>query len=175
MSRSIRHEARVLLRHPLGWIACGLGSGLSPLASGTTGSLAAVLLYWATGASEWPWYAHLGLLLVGFGLGVWASAWACRALATDDAAPIVIDEWVGQWMTLAAGLWSWRPHTTEAWLWYLGCGFALFRLADISKPWPASRIDRDLGGGLGAMADDGVAGVYAALAMAGLGWLTGQG
>lgn len=166
MNRSVRHEARVLLRHPLGWIACGFGSGLSPVASGTTGSLAAVVLFWALGASGWPWTAHVAIVTLCFMLGVWASAWACRTLDTDDAAPIVIDEWVGQWMTLAAGLWSWRPHSGD-WSWpiFLGSAFLLFRLADISKPWPASRIDRDLGGGLGAMADDAVAGLYSALAM----------
>ena len=50
MSRHVHDEARVLLRHPWGWIACGFGSGLSPFASGTTGSVAAVLLYWLGGA-----------------------------------------------------------------------------------------------------------------------------
>lgn len=173
MNRSVRNEAHILLRHPLGWIACGFGSGLSPVASGTTGSAAAVALFWAVGASGWHWAAHLVAVVLCFALGVWASAWACQALTTDDAAPIVIDEWVGQWMTLAAGLWSWRPHAGD-WSWpiFLGTGFLLFRFADIFKPWPASRIDRDLGGGLGAMADDAVAGMYSALTMVVIGlWL----
>lgn len=171
MSRDVAREARILLRHPLGWVACGLGSGLSPFASGTTGSAAAVMLFWLGGAATWSWWQLGAVVLATFALGVWASDWACKALVTDDAAPIVVDEWVGQWMTLAAGLCTW-PFQAGSWSWpaFLSCGFLLFRAADIYKPWPASTIDRELGGGLGAMADDAVAGLYSALAMVVLGW-----
>ena len=44
-------------------------------------------------------------------------------------------------------------------------GFVLFRLADITKPWPVSLVDRRLGGGLGIMLDDMIAGAYAGLAL----------
>lgn len=172
MSRDVRREARILLRHPLGWIACGFGSGLSPVASGTTGSAAAVLLYWASGAAHWPLLWNLALIAAAFAIGVWASGWACTALRTDDAAPIVMDEWVGQWLTLAIGWITWSA-VPGPWSWpaFLICGFLLFRVADIFKPWPASRIDRDLGGGLGAMADDAVAALYSAAALALLGFI----
>ncbi len=170
MSRDVRREARVLLTHPLGLIACGFGSGLSPWASGTTGSAAAVLLYWLADASAWPLAWSLALIVAVFAIGVPASSWACRALDTDDAAPIVVDEWVGQWLTLAIGALTW-PFALHPWSWlaFLGSGFLLFRIADIVKPWPASKLDRELGGGLGAMADDAVAAVYSALALAAIG------
>jgi phosphatidylglycerophosphatase A len=171
MSRNVRREARILLAHPWGWIACGLGSGLSPVASGTTGSAAAVAIYWIAGADAWPLWLHALLLITGFGVGVLASSWACKSLDTDDAAPIVIDEWVGQWLTLCVGPLLWPPQVHQGWM--LLAGFLLFRLSDIVKPWPASTLDRDLGGGLGAMADDAVAGVYSALTLAALGWILG--
>jgi phosphatidylglycerophosphatase A len=170
MKRDVRREARVLLRHPAGWVASGLGSGLSPWASGTTGSAAAVVLFWLLGATDWPCWAHLAIVGLLFGAGVWAADWACRQLGIDDASPIVIDEWAGQWLTLAVGAASWplgqsRPLDIS----YLLAGFLLFRLADIVKPWPASALDRQLGGGLGAMADDMVAALYSAAALAGMG------
>jgi len=170
MSCDVRHEARIVLAHPHGWIASGFGSGLSPWASGTTGSAAAVVLFVLCGAAAWPWW--LNLLVVGstFAVGVLSAGWVCRALDSEDASVIVIDEWVGQWLTLSLGLLTWPM--THAWSWptFLVCGFLLFRLADIVKPWPASKLDRDLGGGLGAMADDAVAGLYSALALMALGW-----
>lgn len=172
MSRHVRDEARVLLRHPWGWVACGFGSGLSPFASGTTGSAAAVLLYWLAGAVAWPLWLSLMVIALVFAIGVPASTWTCNALNTDDASAIVIDEWVGQWLTLAVGAIYW-PFALHRWSWlgFLACGFLLFRIADIFKPWPASRLDRDLGGGLGAMADDAVAAVYSAVALAAIGYL----
>lgn len=175
MSRHVAGEAGVLLRHPLGLIACGFGSGLSPVASGTTGSAVAVALFWLCGATAWPLWLNLVVVAALFGIGVPAASWTCKALATDDASAIVIDEWVGQWLTLASGAATW-PFAAHVWSWeaYLIAGFLLFRVADIFKPWPASVLDRELGGGLGAMADDAAAGVYSALALAGLGWLYAQ-
>lgn len=172
MSRDIRREARVLLAHPAGWVASGFGSGLSPWASGTTGSAAAVLLFWLLGATDWPWWVHLAIVALLFGAGVWAADWACRYLGVDDASPIVIDEWAGQWLTLAVGAATWPfGEGGQLNVAYLLAGFLLFRLADIVKPWPASALDRQLCGGFGAMADDMVAALYSAAALAGLGVL----
>jgi len=76
---------------------------------------------------------------------------------------VVIDEFVGLWLALAAA--------PAGWLWALA-GFALFRFFDIAKPWPASWADRKLKGGFGAMVDDAFAGLYALLALqAGAWWL----
>jgi phosphatidylglycerophosphatase A len=65
---------------------------------------------------------------------------------------VVIDEVVGLWLVLAVA-----PLDPV----YYGLGFALFRLFDIFKPWPVSWVERRFGGGIGIMADDVVAAVYA--------------
>ena len=170
MRRDIRQEAIVLLAHPWGWVASGLGSGLSPWAPGTVGSAVAVGLFVLSGALAWPWWWHLLVLAVAFGLGVLASDWTCRALTTDDASAIVMDEWVGQWLTLAVGAAFWPfggGWMTPA---FYATAFLLFRIADILKPWPASLADRTLHGGFGAMFDDLLAALYSALVVALIGW-----
>jgi len=170
MSRDLRREARILLRHPHGWIASGLGSGFSPWASGTTGSAAAVLIFVVCGAAFWPLWLNLLVAALTFAIGVLSAGWVCRALDSEDASVIVIDEWVGQWLTLSVGVLTWPMGHSWSWPSFLVCGFLLFRLSDILKPWPASKLDREMGGGLDAMADDAVAGVYSALALIALGW-----
>lgn len=151
-------KQRALLRHPAGWIALGFGSGLSPIAPGTAGSLAA-LLPWLALRHLAPIYYAMALV-VGFAAGIWACAVAIRALAVKDPSAVVWDEFVGQWIALAPLLWWPR-----GWLWIL-CGFILFRVFDIGKPWPVSWADRAVPGGLGVMLDDVFAGVYAALVLA---------
>jgi phosphatidylglycerophosphatase A len=170
MKRDPRHEARLLLSHPYGWIATGLGSGLAPIASGTVGSAAVLLLFALLGAHAWPPWLHLAIVGALFLIGVLASDWVCRRLGIDDAAPIVIDEWVGQWMTLAVAAWWWPSQTGWALAVMYALAFAFFRIADIVKPWPARHIDRELGGGVGAMLDDAIAGVYSSLAMLAVAW-----
>ncbi|MBN8728201.1 MAG: phosphatidylglycerophosphatase A [Xanthomonadales bacterium] len=157
-------QRRALLSHPAGWIACGFGSGLSPVAPGTAGSAAALLPWLALRELAWPWY--LLALVLAFALGVWASAVAARRLALADPGAIVWDEFVGQWIALAPLL-AWP----RGWPW-IGAGFLLFRLFDVWKPWPVSWADRRVTGGLGVMLDDVLAGVWAALVLGGLlAWL----
>lgn len=170
MKRDIRQEARLLLAHPWGWIASGFGSGFSPWAPGTAGSAVAVGLFALSGAYSWAWWLHLAILVAAFGLGVLASDWTCRELATDDASAIVMDEWVGQWLTLAAGAAFWPGAGGWTSLAFYASGFVLFRIADILKPWPANLADRSLHGGFGAMFDDLLAALYSALALCALGW-----
>ncbi|HST28180.1 MAG TPA: phosphatidylglycerophosphatase A [Rudaea sp.] len=153
-------QRRTLLRHPAGWIACGFGSGLSPFAPGTAGSLAALLPWLALRELSLPWFALA--LLLAFALGVWVSDWAIRKLSVADPGAVVWDEFVGQWLALAPLL-----FWPRGWLWIVG-GFVLFRVFDIAKPWPVSWADRKISGGLGVMLDDVIAGVYAALALAAL-------
>ena len=149
-------QRRTLLATPAGWIACGLGSGLAPVAQGTFGSLAAIL----------PWLLLRGLslplnllaIVLGFALGVWACEMAGRALGVDDHRALVWDEFVGQWIALL-------PALAAPW-WAVAAGFALFRLFDVWKPWPIRVFDRRLEGGLGVMVDDVVAGVFAAAVLA---------
>ena len=150
-------QRRALLAHPAGWIACGLGSGLSPVAPGTAGSLAALLPWLALRELPWPYYA--AIMVAAFALGVWACHRAVRTLRIDDPGAVVWDEFVGQWIALAPLLWLRRGA------WWICAGFILFRVFDIAKPWPVSWADRRVGGGLGVMLDDVIAGAYAALAL----------
>jgi len=149
-------QRRALLATPAGWIACGLGSGLAPVAQGTFGSLAAILpwLLWR----QLPLPGYLLVVLLAFALGVWACDAAGRALGVDDHRSLVWDEFVGQWIALLPALFA-------PW-WTAIAGFALFRLFDVWKPWPIRWLDRHLKGGLGVMVDDVVAGVFAAIVLA---------
>ena len=158
-------QRRALLTHPGGWIACGFGSGLSPLAPGTAGSLAALLPWLALRELDWPWY--VGALALAFALGTWAANVAITRLRLADPGAVVIDEFVGQWLALLP-----LVLQPRGWPW-LVAGFALFRLFDVWKPWPVSWADRRVGGGLGVMLDDVVAGAYAALLLALGSWLAG--
>lgn len=151
-------QRRRLLASPAGWIACGLGSGLAPVAQGTFGSLAAIAPWLLLRTLAWPFY--LLVLAAAFVLGVWACDAAGRALTVDDHRSLVWDEFVGQWLALLPLL------VLPASWWMVVIGFALFRLFDVWKPWPIGWLDRRVKGGLGVMADDAVAGAFAALVLA---------
>jgi phosphatidylglycerophosphatase A len=143
-------------------LATWFGAGRLPRAPGTWGSLAALpfaaVLNWSGGA----WLVLLAALAV-FGLGVWASDRYMAAYRLHDPAAIVVDEVVGQLLTLAL-----LPLTPIAYL----LGFLLFRVADMLKPWPAAWIDRTVADAFGVMLDDVVAAIYAgALALLLLSWL----
>jgi len=160
----LTHEQRKLvLARPAGWIALGFGAGLSPLAPGTAGSLAALLPWLLLRELAWPYY--LLALLLAFGLGVWACGWLVRTLRIDDPSAAVFDEFVGQWLALLPLQWL-----VGGWWWIL-CGFILFRIFDVWKPWPVSWADARVEGGLGVMLDDVIAGVYAALLLGAMRWL----
>jgi phosphatidylglycerophosphatase A len=148
-------QRRALLATPAGWLACGFGSGLAPVAQGTFGSLAAIL--------PWLWLRHYALpinllvIVLGFAMGVWACDVAGRALGVDDHRSLVWDEFVGQWIALL-------PALLAPW-WSIVAGFALFRLFDVWKPWPIRWLDRHLKGGMGVMIDDVIAGLFAAIVL----------
>ena len=148
-------QRRALLATPAGWIACGLGSGLAPVAQGTFGSLAAILPWLLLREVSLP--LNLLVIVLGFALGVWACGMAGRALGVDDHRALVWDEFVGLWIALL-------PALLAPW-WAVVIGFALFRLFDVWKPWPIRVFDRRLKGGLGVMVDDVVAGVFAAVVL----------
>lgn len=143
--------------HPLSLLATWGGVGLARLAPGTWGSAAALppaaAIAWLAG----PWGLGAAALAL-FAAGVPAAAWIGRS-GEHDARAIVVDEVAGQWLALV-------PVCHESW--YYLPAFLLFRIADIAKPWPASWIDRHVHSGFGVMLDDAVAGLYAALAVAGV-------
>jgi len=151
-------QRRAVLGSPAGWIASGFGSGLSPVAPGTAGSLAALLPWLAL--RELPSWWYVALVALAFVLGTWASNVVIGRLRIEDPGVIVWDEFVGQWIALMPLLWIAR-----GWPWIVA-GFALFRLFDVWKPWPVSWADRKVKGGVGVMLDDVLAGLYAAIALA---------
>lgn len=125
--------------------------GYAPVASGTVGSLPAIGV--ALLLKQKPVYL-LVLASVTFLLGIAASARAQKLFGHEDPSEVTIDEFVGM---LIAFLWL--PMTLNC----IMTVFILFRLFDIFKPFPARQFER-LGGGLGIMADDVMAGIYANLA-----------
>ena len=153
---------RKVLTDPVNLLAFGLGTGLTPKAPGTAGSLLGVAIAW--------WTVPLGLelrLLVAIVLilsGFWLCGEAARRIGVHDHPGIVWDEMAGMYLLLLAA-----PPGIVAW----ALGFGLFRLFDIWKPWPIRDLDHRLGGGPGIMLDDLVAALYAAVLLAFGGWLTG--
>jgi phosphatidylglycerophosphatase A len=122
------------------------------VAPGTFGS-AVGLVIWALLPS--PPLGQGAAILLLFGVGVWSSGVAERHFQRADPSQVVIDEVVGMLMTLFLNPVGWAGA---------GLGFVLFRLADIVKPFPANRMER-WPGGLGVMADDAMAAIYANLAL----------
>lgn len=133
-------------------IATTGGIGYAPIAPGTFGSLAGVLLWWLLPAT--PVVQAVAILAV-FAIGTWSASVAERHFARTDPGPVVIDEVLGMLVTFFM-----NPVTPGGAV----LAFFLFRAADIVKPYPANRLER-LHGGLGIMADDGMAGVYANVAL----------
>lgn len=148
-----------LLRDPIHFFALGFGSGLSPLAPGTFGTLAAVPIYLLLQPLSLPIYLVLTALM--FVIGIALCDASTRKLGVHDHPGIVWDEVVGYLVTMTAA--------PAGWHWVL-VGFVLFRLFDILKPWPISVIDRRVEGGFGIMLDDLLAGLLAALLLQGGGW-----
>jgi phosphatidylglycerophosphatase A len=143
-------------------IASGLGSGLSPFAPGTVGSLlTALCLLPSLGiAATIHWWAWTGAVCVA----IWSAEEAGRRWGVVDHPAIVIDEVVGLWLAVLIPL-TLIPLPIEHRVWLLLGAFALFRVFDIAKPWPVSWLERSLSGGWGVVADDLMAGVMAGLCL----------
>ncbi len=133
-------------------IATGLGSGYSPIASGTAGSAVAVVLYLPLLLlpSTLIQPTLLLLTILALVIGIIASAKVEKAIG-DDPSIVVIDEVVGQWISLL-----FLPVS----VWSIVSAFFLFRIYDIFKPSPAREAE-SMKNGWGIMMDDVVAGVYA--------------
>lgn len=142
------------LNTPHQFLALGFGSGLSPKAPGTMGTLAAIpliLLLNLVGPG-----AILMFVLLGFAIGVYVCDKTAKELGEHDHPAIVWDEIIGFAITMLF---------VEIHFATLIAGFLLFRVFDIWKPFPINIIDRRVKGGLGIMLDDVLAGLIAG------GWL----
>lgn len=154
MDKTATVSAASILANPIHCLAFGFGSGLSPKAPGTVGTVVAVPLYLLLATLPLPLYALV--VLAGFALGVYLCGKTASDLGVHDHSGIVWDEFVGYWITMFM--------VPEGWLWVL-LGFVGFRLFDILKPWPIGLADRAISGGLGIMLDDVLAGVYACVVL----------
>jgi phosphatidylglycerophosphatase A len=143
------------------FVASGAGSGLSPFAPGTAGSILGVLCLWPL--------VYLSLEVLWL---IWVSAcclavWSAERAGADwgvvDHPAIVIDEVVGMWLAylIPATLLAFDIDT----LYLALMALLLFRLYDIAKPWPVNWVERSLPGGVGVVADDLVAGGMAGFAV----------
>lgn len=139
-------------------IATALGVGYVPFAPGTFGSAAGLVLWWLLPASP---IVHAISIVVVFVVGTWSGSIAERHFGRSDPGQVVIDEVLGMLITLFLVPVGWPGAFA---------GFLLFRAADIVKPYPANRLER-LHGGLGVMADDAMAAVYANLALRACLWI----
>ncbi len=134
------------------------GCGYFPWAPGTAGSLGAVAAAWLlVVVAGWPTLALAAAAVALLAPAVWAAGRASRHFQNEDPQQVVIDEVLGQWIALAAA-----PE--RGWAYWLAA-FLLFRAFDIWKPFPARAAER-LPGGWGIVADDLVAGLYAAIVVA---------
>ena len=169
--RHVRASVRFMLTHPAHLIALGFGSGLSPFAPGTAGTLwawVAFLVLQSYGMTDWGWALLIGASIP---VGWWASAVTARNLRVLDPGCIVWDEvvafWIVLWLVMPAGFWA------------QVMAFALFRYFDAAKPGPVGwadelfhgvRADTDRNAwrkaGFGIMLDDLVAAGCALLVIA---------
>jgi len=152
--------ARKVLRDPVNLLAFGLGTGLSPVAPGTVGTVLGVVLAFIVQPLSFETQLLVAIALIVS--GVWICGESARRVGVHDHSGIVWDEIAAMYLILimvpvSVGIWA--------------LSFALFRLFDIWKPWPIRDLDHRLHGGLGIMLDDLVAALYAALLLGFGGWM----
>lgn len=161
------------------WFYCGL----VPFAPGTAGSIAAIAIAWVMNR----YWGVPPLAIAGLGVllavpGIWAAGVTAKALGKKDPQIVVVDEVVGQWITLAGAVslssaalyWTSTlvlngTAASSNWKFWL-LALVLFRVFDVWKPPPVRQLER-LPGGLGIVADDAMAGVYAAVILFAAGWV----
>lgn len=138
------------LKNPVHFIAFGFGVGCLPKCPGTFGTFLGIPFYLLF--AYLPWYVYLMIVVAFFVVGVWLCDLTDKNLGVHDHGGIVWDEIVGFLIAMFLVPFDWR---------FLFLSFLLFRFFDIFKPFPIAWLDRNIGGGLGIMLDDVVAGIYA--------------
>ena len=141
--------------NPIHFFAIGFGAGASPIMPGTMGTLVAIPIYLLMQLFPLPIYTLIlaAMICIGF----WLCDVADKAAGVHDHSSIVWDEIVGYLLTMWAIPVSWISVVL---------GFLLFRLFDIWKPWPISWVNDKVGGGVGVVVDDLLAGVFAWVVLA---------
>jgi len=144
------------------WLfATWFGCGYSPFAPGTAGSLGAMVIAWPLAKAGFGNIQFLALSLVLLYPAIRSAGTVALESGRKDPPVVVVDEVVGQWLTLAgARHYDWKTFTLA---------FALFRLFDIWKPPPVRQME-GIPGGAGIVLDDMMAGVYGALVLFATGW-----
>lgn len=138
---------KAVISSPVHLLAFGFGSGLSPFAPGTFGTLVAVLLYLPMQYLSLLNYCIVVALVCI--VGIWICGRSSEMLGVHDHGGIVWDEFAGYFITMIAAPAGWQ---------WIVVGFVLFRIFDILKPWPIKWADTKVEGGLGIMLDDILAG-----------------
>ena len=137
-------------------IATWFGCGYAPKAPGTAGSLAGLVIAIALNYAGYGRGTLLLLTAILLAPGIWSASVVARETNITDPHIVVVDEVIGQWITLAgAATFNWKTYLAA---------FVLFRVLDIWKPPPARQLE-SLPGGWGIVADDVMAGLYGALAI----------
>ena len=133
-------------------VATVFGVGYAPIAPGTFGSAAGLLVWWLLPPSM---VVQAAAIVVIFIVGSWGGNVAEHHFGRTDPGQVVIDEVMGMLITLFLNPVGWMGALA---------GFFLFRVFDVIKPYPANKLEQ-LHGGIGVMADDGMAAIYANLVL----------
>ena len=184
---SLRHDPvsmsearRAFAAHPFAaFVATGFGSGLSPAAPGTAGSLVGLVLGGILVRSLSSHASSLGLavglltsgLLAGL-VGVAVSGPVCRVLGAKDPGCVTIDEVSGQLLACAAIPLLPASRFAASWIAWVAA-FVLFRFFDVVKPGPIHRL-QDLPGGWGVVADDVAGGIAAGVVLFAGAWVAAR-
>lgn len=155
MSKKRNHlPSGTRLCNPIHFLATGFGAGAAPYAPGTVGTLVAIPIYYVMQLASLPVYTVIMAVMIF--VGFWLCEVTNKANGVHDHPSIVWDEIVGYLLTM------WAVPANYMWI---ILGFLLFRLFDIWKPFPISWINDNVGGGVGIVVDDLMAGVYAAIVL----------
>lgn len=146
---------KITIKTPWQFFASGFGSGMSPVAPGTMGTLAAIP-FWYIFATILPTWGYIGMLIITALVGIVICQKASDELGVHDHGGIVWDEFVGLWLTMLFAPVSWTA---------IILGFLIFRFFDVLKPWPIKVIDAQVGAGLGIMLDDILAGIFSLITL----------
>jgi phosphatidylglycerophosphatase A len=152
---------KFVLSHPARFIAFGFGSGLSPFAPGTAGTLAGFPLFLLIMQLGLTPAAYAALVAALFVIGVWACEHVSRSLGVDDFGGIVWDEIVAFLAIL-----YFTPYSLG---WFVAA-FFIFRIFDVWKPFPIRYFDNHIKNGFGVMFDDALAAVYSVITIKFLAW-----